>query len=124
MGGRGTYSVGNNVAFTYETIGEIEGIKVLQGLGNKHNLPEESHTSKAYIKIDSQGNFIRYREFNDDKTTKFDIDYHIEQKITGNRVDEVFHIHFYDINGKRDPVGRILTDEEYNKYKKYFKGRV
>ena len=28
MGGRGTYASGNNVAYTYETIGKIHNIKV------------------------------------------------------------------------------------------------
>jgi hypothetical protein len=32
MGGRGTYAAGNNVPYTYETVGKIEGVKVLQGL--------------------------------------------------------------------------------------------
>ena len=39
MGGRGTFASGNNVAYSYETVGKIEGVKVLQGLGQKHDLP-------------------------------------------------------------------------------------
>ena len=30
MGGRGTYASGNAVPYTYETIGKIEGVKILQ----------------------------------------------------------------------------------------------
>ena len=30
MGGRGTFAAGNNVAYTYETVGKIEGIKVME----------------------------------------------------------------------------------------------
>ncbi len=30
MDGRGTYAVGNNVAYTYEKVGDIDGIKILQ----------------------------------------------------------------------------------------------
>lgn len=48
MGGRGTFAVGNMVEYTYEKIGEIEGVKVLAGLNGKHGLPEESHRSRVY----------------------------------------------------------------------------
>ncbi len=33
-----------------------------------------------------------------------------------------YHIHFYR-NGVRDKLGRLLSDDEYEKYKKYFGGR-
>lgn len=33
MGGRGTYAIGNNVEYTYKTVGKIDGIKVLKGFG-------------------------------------------------------------------------------------------
>lgn len=123
MGGRGTYAVGNNVGYTYETVDKIDGVKVLKGMGQTHNLPEEAHSSKAYLKVDSNGNFVRYREYNSDKTSHFDIDYHKEPQITGNKTEKLFHIHFYDKNGVRDVVGRRLTKEEFELYKKYFRGR-
>lgn len=121
MGGRGTFAAGKNVMYTYETVGKIENVKVLQGLNGKHNLPEESHSSTAYILTDRNGNFVRYREFNSDRTPKFDIDYHPEKKISGN-YNPVFHIHRYK-NGIRSPLGQILTEKEYAQYKKYFRGR-
>lgn len=123
MGGRGAYTKGKANGYTYETVGMIEDVKILRGLGLLHNLPEETHSSKAYIKVDGQGNFVRYREYNADKTSHFDIDYHNEPKITGNRTEKVFHIHFYNQNGERDAVGRRLTPEEMDRYKKYFRGR-
>ena len=121
MGGRGTFAAGNQVPYCYETVEKIEGVKVLQGLYGNHNLPEESHSSDAYILIDSNGNFIRYREFNPDHTSKLDIDYHPEKRISGH-YKPVFHIHEY-IEGVRNPRGRLLTETEYKKYKKYFRGR-
>lgn len=124
MGGKGTFAVGNSVPFVYETIGKISGVKVLKGIGQAHNLPEESHSSKAYIKVDSSGNFVRYRQYNSDKTSYFDIDYHKEPQITGNKTEKVFHIHFYDRNGNRDDVGRRLSADEIKQYKKYFRGRI
>lgn len=122
MGGRGTFASGNNVAYTYETVGKIEGVKVLQKLDKKASggLPEEAHSSDAYILVNAEGKFKRYREYNKDLTSSFDIDYHPEKKISGN-YDSVYHIHFYH-NGVRDKVGRLLTLEEYAKYKKYFGG--
>lgn len=121
MGGRGTFASGKNVGYTYETVGMIEGVKVLQGINGKHNLPEEAHSSKAYILADRNGNFVRYREFNSDHTSKFDIDYHPEKKISGN-YSPTFHVHEYK-NGVRAPLGRVLTDSECAKYKKFFRGR-
>jgi len=35
MGGRGTYAVGNNVPFTYKTVGKIAGVKVLEPINSK-----------------------------------------------------------------------------------------
>ena len=59
MGGCGTFAAGNNVAYTYETVGFIEGIKVLRGIegSGKHHLPEEAHSSSAYIKLNDDGSF-------------------------------------------------------------------
>ena len=64
MGGRGTYAAGNNVAYRYETVGKIDGVKVLQKLDKKASggLPEEAHSSSAYILLNKEGNFRMYRE--------------------------------------------------------------
>lgn len=51
---------------------------------------------------------------------KFCITAGITYEIVDN--DCIFHIHFYN-NGVRDKIGRKLTSEEYDKYKKYFRGR-
>ena len=40
MGGRGTFASGNNVAYSYETVGKIEGVKVLKGIAGKHSYPK------------------------------------------------------------------------------------
>ena len=47
MGGRGTFASGKNVAYSYETVGKIEGVKVLKGIGQARGLPVESHSSNA-----------------------------------------------------------------------------
>ena len=52
MGGRGTFASGNQVPFTYKTIGFIEDAKILEGISSKyHKLPEEAHSSEKYIKL-------------------------------------------------------------------------
>ena len=42
MGGRGTFASGNPVLYSYETVGKIDGVKVLQKLDKKASagLPE------------------------------------------------------------------------------------
>lgn len=35
MGGKGTYTSGKNVEYSYKTVGKIDGIKVLQGSEGK-----------------------------------------------------------------------------------------
>ena len=59
MGGRGTYAVGNNVPFTYKTVGKIAGVKVLEPINSKKSfsMPPEAHTSSSYIVLDKAGVF-------------------------------------------------------------------
>lgn len=51
MGSRGTLAIGNNVAYTYETVGKIEGIKVLQGIGGKLGMANAITLDKARMKF-------------------------------------------------------------------------
>ena len=122
MGGRGAFASGNPVPYTYKTVGKMNGVKILQKIDTKASkgLPEEAHSSSAYILKYANGTFKQIRFFNNDHTAKFDIDYHFEPKL-GNRKESVYHVHEYK-NGVRDIVGRILTKSEYEKYKVYFTG--
>ena len=114
MGGRGTFASGKIVPYTYETIGRIGDIKVLKGLNGKHGLPEEAHSSRAYISLHPNGNTKQLRVYNSNLTAKTDIEYSVHQgKLS-------FHAHDY-INGVRQPA-RSLTASEKEKYKKYFGG--
>lgn len=115
MGGRGTYAVGNNVPKLYETVGEINGVKILEkkNKSESKNLPEEAHSSSAYLLLDDNGVFRKYREY-DKHIIKFEIEYgtHAAKK--------VLHYHPY-INGERQKAEKIppaMTE----KYKKFFKG--
>lgn len=112
MGGRGTFASGNNVDYTYKTIGYINDVKVLQGINGKHGLPEESHSAKAYIHLYPNGKTKQLRVYNANLTAMKDIEYSIHQGKL------LFHAHDY-LNGIRQ-TARTLTSEERNKYKKYF----
>lgn len=114
MGGRGTYAIGNNVEYTYKTVGEIEGVKVLKGLGTKHGLPEESHMSASYISLYNDGSVKQMRLYNKDHTSFIDIDYSIHQG------KKTLHAHDY-FDGKRQKA-RNLSKTEIAKYGKYFGG--
>lgn len=124
MGGRGTFAIKNNVDFSYKTVGVISGVKVLKGISGKHGLPEESHSSKAYIKLKPDGTFHEMRIYDKQHYLVKEIAYHPEPKLNnGNRTECVLHVHEYiqKDNFSIRPAHRI-TKEEYEKYKKYFKG--
>ncbi len=122
MGGRGTFASGNSAAYSYETVGKIAGVKVLKGINGKHSLPEEAHSSWAYIKLKPNGIFHEMRIYDKDHYLVKEIAYHAEPNLTGNGHEKVLHIHEYKRDNFSDRPPRLLTAEEYKKYKKYFKG--
>lgn len=123
MGGRGTFAAGNSVGYTYETVGYIEDVKVLQGLKGKHSLPEEAHSSSAYIKLKPDGTFHEMRIYDKDHYLVQEIAYHPEPKLNGgNKSDNILHIHEYKRDNFKERTPRLMTAEEIKKYKKYLKG--
>ena len=118
MGGRGTYAAGRNVPFTYKTVGMFHGIKVLEGMGGKHALPEEAHSSLAYAKLHKDGNLQMLRFYDRDKFLVLEIGYHPAPELTGHR-DPVYHIHEYKRGNFNDRPSRLFTDEDLEKYGKY-----
>lgn len=123
MGGRGTFAAGNPVPYTYETIGKIDGVKVLQKLDSKASggLPEEAHSSSSYIMLNKNGDFRMYREYDDNHYLKLEIAYHPEKNIDASR-KPVLHIDEYKPNDFSNRQARALTQKEYEKYRKFFKG--
>ncbi len=123
MGGRGTYAIGNNVAYTYETVDKIDGVKVLQKLDKKASggLPEEAHSSSAYIMLNKDGVFRMYREYDENHYLRYEIAYHPEKDIDPSR-KPVLHVHEYKPGNFFDRAARPLSKQEYEKYKKYFRG--
>lgn len=123
MGGRGTFAAGTDVAYTYQTVGIIEGVKVLRGLNGKHSLPEEAHSGRAYIKLKPDGTFHEMRIYDKDHYLVMEIAYHPEPKLNnGNRTENILHVHEYQKDNFKHRHARLLTEEEMKKYKKYFKG--
>ena len=51
MGGRGTFAAGKQVAYTYETVGKVDGVKIINPIDKSKSLklPEESHSSVGYV---------------------------------------------------------------------------
>lgn len=123
MGGRGTFASGNNVAYSYETVGTIDGVKILQKIDKKASggLPEEAHSSSAYIMLNKDGDFRMYREYDDNHYLRFEIAYHPEKNIDSSR-KPVLHVHEYKPDNFSDRSARPLTKQEYEKYKKFFRG--
>lgn len=123
MGGRGTFAAGNNVAYTYETVGTYEGVKILKGIDGTglHDLPAESHSSDMYMKLHKDNTMNMLRIYGEDHYLQAEIAYHPEPKLTGNN-KPVLHIHYYDKNFNRTKAA-YLDNEVYEKYKKYLKGR-
>ena len=123
MGGRGTFASGNAVLYGYKTVGTIAGVKVLQGTNGKHGLPEESHSSSAYIKLKPDGTFHEMRIYDRDHFLLREIAYHPEPSLNGgNKTENVLHIHEYKRDNFRDRTPRLMTPDEIKQYKKYLKG--
>jgi len=123
MGGRGTFASGIHVAYTYEKVGEIEGVKVLSGKKGTglHDLPEEAHSSNMYIKLHKDGTLNKLRIYGDDHYLQAEIAYHPEPGLTGNYLP-VLHIHYYDHDFKRTKAA-YLDRATFEKYQKYLVGR-
>ncbi len=127
MGGRGSYSAGNNEMFTYKFVGEIDGVKILKPIDDKKSLklPEESHTAgNKYVLVDRDGVFHQYREYDGNHKVIFEIGYHHE---SGMGTGDVLHVHIHTIPGveghdsaKKYPIGPGTP--YYEKYKKLFVG--
>jgi len=124
MGGRGTFASGINVAYTYETIGKINGIKILAPIDKEKSgsLPEEAHSSRAYIQLDKNGIFRRMRFYNENHLPFLELDYHNEKGLSKNG-ESVLHIHGYLKPGIENRLpARKATLAEIEQYLQYLKG--
>ena len=136
MGGRGTFAAGNPVPYTYEVDtnfspdGKYKGIKVLRGIqgSNNHSLPDSSHSSTAYLKMNSDGTFNMMRIYDSNHNLRFEIGYHVDSKLAKG-LGKVLHYHIYDTSFSKNKDGhperpsKVLhkNTKIYKKFKKYFK---
>lgn len=124
MGGRGSFASGKSVAYTYETVGKIANTKILEKADKSKSgaLPEEAHSSSAYIQLDRNGVFRRIRFYNESHLPVLELDYHIEKGLSKHG-EPVLHIHEYSKPGidNRLPA-RTATPSEIKKYRVYLKG--
>ena len=137
MGGRGTFAAGNPVPYTYEvdtsfsSDGKYKGVKVLKGMEGtgKHGLPESSHSSTAYLKMNPDGTFNMMRIYDGNHNLRLEIGYHVDSKLAKGK-GKVLHYHIYDtsfsqtIDGKPARPSKVLhkNSKIYKTYRKYFKG--
>ena len=120
MGGRGTFAAGHSVEYTYETTGKIAGVKILSGRNGKHGLPEEAHSSHAYIKLKPDGTFHEMRVYDNDHYLTFELAYHPEPSLDSSR-KPVLHYHLYDRNFNRSRAIKA-TKAMKKHFRKYLKG--
>lgn len=123
MGGRGTFAAGNSVAYRYETVRKIDGVQILQKVDKNASggLPEEAHSSSAYIMLNKNGQFRMYREYDNNHYLRFEIAYHPEKEIDPSR-KPVLHVHEYQPGDFSSRQARPLTKIEYEKYKNTLRG--
>ena len=122
MGGRGTFAAGKKVPYTYKTVDKIEGVKVLEGIGAKHDLPVEAHSSEAYIQRYPDGNFKMMRFFDKEHYLTFEVGYHPETELDKSR-KPILHVHEYpEHDNFKKRTTRLMTEKEYDALKKYFGG--
>lgn len=83
MGGNGTFALGKMAQYRWETVGKIEGVKVLElkdrGLSRK--LPEEAHSSRMYIQLHDDGTFSQLRIYDKWHRLRVEIGYHPERRL-------------------------------------------
>ena len=126
MGGRGTFSTGKQVSYTYETVGTIDGVKIIRPIDKTKSLklPEESHSSIGYVLYDKDNVFHQYREYNANHEVVLEIGYHHEKSLGKG---DVLHVHIHNIpgiehHGTADKYKISPGNPIYEKYKKLFKG--
>ena len=128
MGGRGTFAAENPVPYSYQAVGVLEGVKVLEGIGGKHGLPESAHSGNAYIKLNADGTFREMRFYDRQKRLYLEIGYHPEKRL-GSPGKPILHYHTYapDFSvtktgdgGRSDAIK--MPGGMKRKLRKYFRG--
>lgn len=108
----------------YRTVGEIEGVPVVDGTGHQHNLPFLSADGRPCIKLHPDGTFQQMRFYGENGRPTMDLDYHPESSIEKHPSQKpIFHYHEWTAKGSRLGA-KPATRELYERYKPYLKGVV
>ena len=119
MGGRGMNASGRTFEETYRTVGHIGGIPVLQPLPPLHGrLPEESHTSNAYILLHPDGTFRMLRWYDKQHRLRMEIAYHREPSLDPSGA--ILHLHSYHPGDFSKRKTRLLTERDYRRFRRFF----
>lgn len=115
---------------SFSSDGKYNGVKVLKGIdgSGKHGLPESSHSSTAYLKMNIDGTFNMMRVYDSSHNLRFEIGYHVDNQLG---MGKVLHYHTYstsfsqNVKGKPDRSSGVVLHKNskiYKKYRKFFKG--
>lgn len=122
MGSRGSFleSGGFSAPARWQTVGYVEGIKVLAPKDPKASisLPERSNTpGTAYISYRKDGTFNQYIVFDESRMPIYRIDYGI------HRGRKSLHVHYYKAGNTLPNPSELKQGEPlYEKHKLLFKG--
>ena len=128
MGGNGTFASGKIVAYRWETVGEIDGVRILslkdKGLSRK--LPEEAHSSRMYIlQHPDDGTFSQLRIYDHFHRLRFEVGFHREPPLDRSG-KSVLHYHVYTYPSGSSHFerseARRLTEKMRKKLGKFMKG--
>lgn len=123
MGGNGTFAFGKIAQYRWETVGDIEGVKVLE-LKDKslsRKLPEEAHSSRMYIQLHDDGTFSQLRVYDKRHRLRIEIGYHPERRLDPSGKD-VLHYHIYRQPGFIHEKPHRMSEKNFMRYRKYLKG--
>ena len=127
MGGNGTFAAGRIVAQRWEVIGKIHGVKVLRPILPRgqsrisQKLPEESHSSRMYIRRHSDGTFAELRVYDAQHRLRFELANHPERSLDKSGKN-MLHYHIYSHPGFKHGPAHQATDAMIQKFEKYMKG--
>lgn len=84
-------------------------------------MPEKAHSSSDYILVNQNGDFRMYREYDKNHYLRLEIGSHPEASIDASH-KSVLYVHAYQPDHFSDRTPRPLTEKEFQKYKKFFRG--